>query len=143
MNTETDFNALHDHGGATFAAVYFVDEGERGGGREIGGTGSSEKARAGASEPTGEHAHTEATKEGTGTGSVGREDVNKSDEGGPGDTGAAAIAYAGALLLKFQPEAWKHAFTFLRIRPRAGELWIFPGAPDHIRHGSLHALARP
>jgi len=45
--------------------------------------------------------------------------------------GADAAAGAGELLLKFQPEPWKHDFTWLAVRPRAGDLWIFPGYVPH------------
>ena len=87
-----DFNALHDHGTAIYAAVYYVEA---------------------------------ANDETEGM------DEAESDPVFGGTDDAAEAACAGALLLKFQPVPWKHDFTWLAVRPRAGDLWIFPGYVPH------------
>jgi len=86
------FNALHDHGSAIYAAVYYVEV---------------------ANDVT-----------------EGMEEAEPDQIFG-GTDAVAEAACAGALLLKFQPVPWKHAFTWLAVRPRAGDLWIFPGYVPH------------
>ena len=89
-----DFNSLHDHGVAEWAAVYYVDPGS------------------GAAAPTP---------------TASRDDAGKLES-----------SLAGSMLLKFQPQAWMHEYSFLTIPPLAGDLWVFPG---HVPHAVLpHAL---
>lgn len=42
------------------------------------------------------------------------------------------LSLAGALILKTQLVAWSSDFGFLPIRPRAGDLWIFPAYVPHV-----------
>ena len=96
-----DFNLLHDHGEALWAAVYYVADG--GGGGEDGGDGGGEDGGGGGGEDGG---------------------------GGGGEDGEDGL-FSGSLLLKFQPRPWVHEYTFLPVRPRPGELWLFPGYVPH------------
>ena len=48
-----------------------------------------------------------------------------------GPAAATATAYSGALLLKTQLAPWTSDYAFFTIKPRAGDLWIFPGYVPH------------
>jgi len=105
VNKPSDFNKLHDHGSVPFAAVYYVQGGAC----------------------AGDMALPEGWREFM-------DDAHRSyyhDAANCASTWERPTACAGELLLKTQLKAWTDDYAFLRVKPVAGTLWLFPGYMPH------------